>query len=598
MFAAKGGLLLFEGFELRRLTKSGGLALSVLLAAGSSIATAQTPARPAVPPPFGSPLPGIVPSETPRLAPGLPLPSRPTAPAISTEGADHRILTLAVDGVTAFPQDTVAALTAGLTGPAISEGQIEAVRLALTDLYRSQGYVYTTVRAVIRGTELRLQVVEGYVAEVKLDGDIGPAGKQVLRFLNHVVGQVPLKATELERWLLLAQSIPGLSVRSVLNPSLGDPGALSLVAQVSRKSVSGYVSADNRAFNLAGPEQGLGVVNFDSFTEYGERTQLSMFGAFNGTNLFGQASEELFVGGSGLKVKIYGGIGSSTPSGPLAQIGYNGETRVFGGQLSYPLIRSRAQSLNVIGSLDATESNVLNTLGANGASQRSSFDSLRIVRLGADYALLDTVFGPERSGLNGFSAKVSHGLPVLGASRNGDATTPPPRLGENIAFTKLSGEISRTQTLFHPFADATVALAGTVGGQYSNDLLPPSEKYYLGGPSFNRGYYYGQVSGDKAITASAELRLTTPISLPKPFSFELRSQFYVFYDWGAVSQNTALESDVVLRSAGAGVRLFIASATELDLEGVYRLNRYPNGQSVGVPALNSGALYWQIMQRF
>ena len=72
----------------------------------------------------------------------------------------------------------------------------------------------------------------------------------------------------------------------------------------------------------------------------------------------------------------------------------------------------------------------------------------------------------------------------------------------------------------------------------------------------------------------------------------------MFYDWGAVSQNTALESDVVLRSAGTGVRLFIASATELDLEGIYRLSRYPNGQSAGVSALNSAALYWQIMQRF
>jgi hemolysin activation/secretion protein len=565
---------------------------------GGTAARAQVPPRAPVPPPFGSPLPGIAAPEGPTLAPGLPLPPPPSAPAATTEGITHPIATLVVDGVTAFPSNAVSALTGGLTGLAVPEGQIEASRRALVDLYRSQGYVYATVRAIIHGAELRFQVVEGYVAAVKLDGDIGPAGLQVLRFLNHLVGQVPLKTSELERWLLLAQDIPGLTVRSVLNPSLGDPGALTLVAQVSRKVVSGYVSADNRAFALAGPGEGLGVLNIDSLTEFGERTQVSMFGTFDGTNVFGQASEEMFVGGSGLKLKLYGGAGNSTPSGSLAVIGYDGETRVFGGQLTYPLLRSRAESLNLTGSFDATESNILNNLGSNGSTERSSFDSLRVLRFGADYALLDTVLGPDRGGLNGLGAELSQGLTLFGASRDGDTTTPPPRLGEKIDFTKLSGQISRTQTLFHPYTDATIAFAGSIGGQMTNQELPPSEKYYLGGPTFNRGYYYGEVSGDKAVTISAELRLNTPIALPSKIPFELKSQFYLFYDWGGAWQNTPLESDITLRSAGTGVRLFVANAAEIDLEGVYRITLYPTGQSPGVSPVNSAAFYWQVLQRF
>lgn len=279
------------------------------LACAANMALAQVP----TPPPLGSPLPGIVVPEPPRLAPSLPRPAAPTEVAPSQEGAAHPITDVVVDGVTAFPPDTVARLTSALTGPAVAEGQIENARRALTDLYRSEGYVYTTVRAIITATQLRIQVVEGYVADVKLDGDIGPAGVQVLRFLNHLVGQVPLRTAELERWLLLAQDVPGLTVRSVLNPSTGDPGALTLVAQVSRDPFSGYVSADNRAFVLAGPEQALAVANFDSFSAYGERTQLSLFRTFNSTNIFGQASEEVFLGGSGLKLKIYGGAGEATP---------------------------------------------------------------------------------------------------------------------------------------------------------------------------------------------------------------------------------------------------------------------------------------------
>jgi hemolysin activation/secretion protein len=392
-------------------------------------------------------------------------------------------------------------------------------------------------------------------------------------------------SSDLERWLLLAQDIPGLTVRSVLNPSAGDPGALTLVAQVSRKPYSGYVVADNRAFDLVGPQEALGVFNLDSMTQFGERTQLSLFGALDGTNVFGQLSEEFFVGASGLKFRIYAGLGESTPSGQLKTIGYHGGTDVFGFQFAYPLVRSRAQSLVMAASFDALENNVDNNLGQNGSTQRASYDSLRVLRLGETYALLDTVLGADRTGVNTFNARLSQGLSSLGASANGDTYTPPPRIGEVITFTKANGDLSRTQTLFKPFDDATVALVGRLGWQYSNVLLPPAEKYYLGGPQFNRGYYFGQVSGDSAVAATAELQLNTPFPLPKPIPFQLNSQFYAFYDWGEAWQNTRLEADVVLR-------------TELDFEGVYRVNRYPNGQGPDVSPLSSAAFYWQILQRF
>jgi hemolysin activation/secretion protein len=324
-----------------------------------------------------------------------------------------------------------------------------------------------------------------------------------------------------------------------------------------------------------------------------------MFGTFNSTDVFGQASEEFFLGGSGLKLKLYGGAGSSTPSGPLAQIGYDGQTRVFGGLLTYPLLRSREQNLNLTAAFDATESNVLNNEAPGGITQRASFDSLRVLRFGADYALLDNWLGSNRTGLNSANVKLSQGLTILGASTNNEIVPQPPRAGEKINFTKFGGQVSRNQTLFEPYDNATVALYGAIGGQYTNELLPPSEKYYLGGPTFNRGFYYGQVSGDKAVTVSVELRLNTPIPMPSRVPFEVKSQFYLFYDWGGVWQNApaTLEANATLRSAGTGVRLFAGPSTEIDLEGVYRITLYPNGQA-NESALTSAAFYWQVVQHF
>lgn len=332
------GDLLGETIRKRR---SNRLPSAVALAMGLSRApwsatVAQTPPPVfgALPPP-GSPLPGIAPPDEPRLAPGLPRPPTSATPDLATQGATHPIDRVVIDGVTAFPDATIAALANDLTGGAIPEGRIETARRSIIDLYRSSGYIYTTASAVIRGSELRLTVIEGYVADVKLEGDIGPAATQVLRFLNNLIGQKPVSTKLLERWLLLAQDIPGLTVRSTLNPSAGDPGVLTLIAQVSRIPVSGFVSADNRAYDLIGPEQGLIAFNFDSFSEFGERTQISLFRSIGRTNRFGQISSEVYMGGSGLKFRIYGGTGISTPSGGLASIGYLGDTTVMGGAFTH-----------------------------------------------------------------------------------------------------------------------------------------------------------------------------------------------------------------------------------------------------------------------
>jgi hemolysin activation/secretion protein len=72
----------------------------------------------------------------------------------------------------------------------------------------------------------------------------------------------------------------------------------------------------------------------------------------------------------------------------------------------------------------------------------------------------------------------------------------------------------------------------------------------------------------------------------------LQAQFYLFYDWGDAWQNTRLENDVTLQSLGGGVRLSVNTNTDIDLEGVYRGNLYPNGNTN--PGLSAAAFYWQI----
>ncbi len=94
------------------------------------------------------------------------------------------------------------------------------------------------------------------------------------------------------------------------------------------------------------------------------------------------------------------------------------------------------------------------------------------------------------------------------------------------------------------------------------------------------------------------MQLNTPIPLPAKLPVTLNAQFYTFYDWGEAWQNTKLESDVMLNSIGGGVRLFVNQATEVDFEGVYRGNTYPNGTGTSISPLRTAAFYWQVSFRF
>ena len=546
--------------------------------------------------PQGSPIPRILPPAPPSVAPGTDL-TRPAAPA-AAPSATVPIRSVSVAGATAFPAGRVDAATAGLAGPATPVARIEEARAGLVTLYRSQGFVLTTVSATVSPAgDLRFNVVEGRIAEVKLDGNIGPAGVQVLRFLNHLTEQQPIDNATLERWLLLAQDIPGVSVHAVLQPSDTDPGALTLVAQVQRQAVNGLLTVDNRAFRQTGPEQGLAIVDINSFTQFGEKTELSIYHTNGNTQNFGQASSEFFVGGSGLKVRLYGGYGKANPSDFLRVLDYQGFTTTFGAAATYPLIRSREQTLNLVLNLDAVETEIREALGPAGQVERASRDSLRIGRFGAEYAYEDVLAGDARPAVNFASLRISQGIPFLGGTSNGNGT--PGRLNERVNFTKFTAELSRTQTLFVPWDGASVALKARVAGQGSKDILPPSEKYFLGGSEINRGFYSGEVTGDNALAWSFELQLNTGLDL-NVFSYPvpITAQFYAFYDRGETWENRLADPNTRLSSEGIGGRFNITRFTEFDIEGVIRNTRLPVGTQGVVKPLKADAAYWRVLTRF
>jgi hemolysin activation/secretion protein len=555
----------------------------------------------------------------PRLGPSAlpPEPERATGP-----GAERRVAIGRVEflGNEALTEAALRPLVASLAGQTVPLARLEEARFAVLRAYREAGFPYILVAAALvpEGdlATLRLAVTEGFVAAIKLDGEIGPAATQALRFLDRVRGERPIRQATLERALLLVTDIPGVTASGILRPQAGgENGALELVVRLQRRAVSGFLSADNRGSPRTGAWQGLLVAGANSFTSLGERTEASVLLTEGNRQVFGQVSAEAFAGGSGLRLRAHAGMGEVRPGSALAALGYLGETSLGGLGASYPVIRSRPLNLSLTGQLDAFNSYVSVQPDRQQPRQRLGHDRVTSLRFGVEASGRDALLLGGAGAASTFGhLRLSQGLEALGASGTGSAAVQ--RLGSDFGFTKLAGEVTRLQPLARPFEGSVLSLQLTLGGQYSNAVLPPSEKFYLGGNRLGRGFFSGQVSGDNALATSVELQLATGIDLNLPRAAMAAGrlgvgwlngllangeptvglQFYGFYDQGRSFENKLGDPDRRLASWGGGVRAIISDRLQLDLEGLQRLTRMPDGTAT--QALRGEAVFARLLTRF
>jgi hemolysin activation/secretion protein len=519
------------------------------------------------------PVPKVVPSQPPALLPPLAPPV--AAPEAVPPGPPVRIDDVRIEGVTIYDPAALRAGYADLIGQTVTRERLLAELEALQTRYRTDGWILTTVHGEAEQRDGRLvfvvRVTEGYISSVRLEGDIGDAGELAQEILQHLTEKRPTNNADLERYLLLVNDIPGIAAAGVLRRAPPDPGAVELVAQVRRTPFTAQFQYDNRGSREVGPHEALIVGQANAFTRYGTQLEGMFFNTFNREQLFGQIDTTSFLNSEGLKLRGYFGRGNTQPGGALAGIGLNADLQIGGASLSYPIIRSRRLNFSIDGDVDTYDSFVETFIAGGEASETH----LRMLRAGAVLDFQDAVFA-ELPAANSVILKVSHGLTGFGASRN--TSILPARAGNIIDFSKLAGELTRIQSLF-PIGEATTALKLSVGGQFTNDILPPSEEYLLGGTRFGRGFFAGQVSGDRAIGATAELQLNTGWADLSPFgpNQRLDVQFYSFFDYGHAYNLQPATAGRTIDSVGIGMRSDLAPWLFAEIEGLHRFTTHASG---------------------
>lgn len=477
---------------------------------------------------------------------GIPLPST-IAPANATR-IKLRVARFEITGSTVYGAKGFSDLTKPLSGKRIPLSEVYALAARITARYGADGYILS--RAVVppqslspEGAVVRIEVVEGYVDDV-----IWPVGiKERYRdffsdYAAHIVEARPANIKVIERYLLLAGDLPGLSFTSTFRPSTTHTRASTLLVEAQEKPVDLQSTVNNRGSEGRGPWQAQVAGTANNWLGMHEALSINYATAVPSTDQlqFIEGTWRQVLTSEGLTFTLDGSYNTGIPGlGALQSIDYDSTGILVTASLAYPIIRSRDENLVVTGIAftEDVESNVLSTLFTK--------DRVRGVRARVEYDRAD-----ELGGINLIQTTISQGIDGLGSTANDNPLAS--RIGGKVDFTKIETYVSRLQPL--PYLGEGLSLYGAIYGQYSWEPLLLVEQCSYGGATFGRAFDPSSITGDNCLTSLVELRYDLSI----PHNIFTRTQLYGFVDHGLVERELVSAGTPAHEwgsSAGAGVRL-------------------------------------------
>jgi len=504
--------------------------------------------------------------QAPRAQPGgtIALPS-----TIAPSGAETLRLTIrriVITGASVYTEEDLAPLYADLVGPEVSLAAVYEIARRITAKYGAAGYVLS--RAVVppqnlgrRGAVIRIQVVEGYVDRVVWPQERLARYRDFFTdYAAKITSDRPANIRTLERYLLLANDLPGLKFSSSLKPSPTNPNASTLVVEVREKTVDAIARIDNRGTQARGPWQYLGSATVNNIFGAHEAFTLTTAGTFQLKELqYFAAGYRQVLTSEGLTAFANASYGFGKPGTfELESKEYKTRSTVVEAGLSYPVIRAREKNLTLTG-LGFMTNDDGDILGLP-----LSRDRLRGFRLKADADWADSFLG-----INQVNATFSQGIHGLGSTDNPNPALPagpgpdpagPSTNAGRVDFSKIEGTYSRLQPLFGPVSAFFAAY-----GQYAFTPLLISEQCSYGGRFFGRAFDPSQLLGDHCWEVLEKLRYDVAL----PWKQLTRAQLYAYADHGETFNIMPAPGTPVRQSgtsAGAGVRVAWEEIYSADLQ--------------------------------
>jgi hemolysin activation/secretion protein len=408
---------------------------------------------------------------------------------------------------------------------------------------------------------VRLRVVMGRLAAIRVRGDAGRAERTIARYLDRLTQEEVFNTFAAERYLLLAGDLPGYDVRLALRPSPGAPGDLLGEVAVVRTSAEADFTLQNYGSEALGPIGGLVRAQLYGLTGLGDRTTISAFTTidFHEQQTL-QLGHDFRLGAEGLTLAGDVVYSWGRPDVGDANIEIDARTLIANFEASYPFVRRQTATLR-------------GSVGFDYIDQAVDINELQLTRdrLRVAYARLDLqAFDPaSNSYLGGYTPfeprwrlagtlEVRQGLDVLDASTDcrgnlaiclAPGVVPPSRIEADPTAALVRAQAYGE---FRPHSKVAFSLGARA--QVANEPLLSFEEFSAGNFTVGRGYDPGTILGDSGLGFQAEFRVGSIVPRTRD---DLALQPYIFADTAWVwNQDPSLTgaNPQELSSIGAGIR--------------------------------------------
>jgi len=515
------------------------------------------------------------------VQPVAPLPEVEAQPA-PTEEEQGPLITVkrfVFTGNRMLSEEVLQAAVAPLLNRSITVSELKTSISLISAVYRKNGYLVTATWPEQDITEgvVQIHVVESVMGELKFDGSYGKDFKRVkpLVFERYIQAAAPkgqpLNQDKLGAALTLLDDLSGADAAGSLQAGSAE-GSTDVVLKVKDQPLlNGYVLLDNSNGRQTGREKFTATLAMASPSGYGDNLTATALHS-DGTDYL-RLAYKLPVGSSGLQLGVNASAMHYRVTSPeYAESKLSGQSSAYGLLAQYPLMRKQSSKINL--SLELDQKYFKNKGDEAGTVVVTSDYKLQVAALSLSGDRTDTWLAGAQS-----SASVNLGVGRVDMDGSRDTHAEGDRLGANTQgdFVRLRWNLNRNQ-----FLTDSISLNLSGSGEFANNNLDSSEKFYLGGVNGVRAYPTSEGAGSAGVLWVAELFKYFPNNISAS-AFIDRGRVKQFVDNQNLANTAVLSENNAYSLKGYGASLAWQGPYRTNVKATYahRIGHNPNPTANG-----------------
>jgi hemolysin activation/secretion protein len=470
---------------------------------------------------------------TPRVKPTRPPRKAVPTRVVSPTDATVQVRRFEFAGNALLSSDALRAALESFTNRPLTLAQLKEAADAIANTYREAGW---TVRAYLPKQEITNGIVTLHIVEAVFGGAVmvgSPPDRieasRLVNMANTLLPQgQPIHANDIDRALLLMDDLPGIRVTGNLTEGQRDGETNLVISAIDEALTTGNAIVDNQGSRSTGTDRLSINLNLNSPARMGDALTLNALKT-QGSD-YQRVGYTVPVGYSGWRAGVHGSrLSYRVITDEFAALNPHGIATTTGAEISYPLLRSQIQNVNLALSYDDKKFD-------NSSNGVTTSYGIKVYNA--------TLSANQTDAWNG--GGITNANVAL---TSGDKST-------DSRYTKLNVNLSRLQSL-----SADLSLYAAASSQLTNRNLDSSEKIYLGGPIGVRAYPASEAGGSEGHTLTLELR--------QRLSNNLTLSGFYDYGWIKVNRNNnvvspAAPNDYALQ--GYGVSLTWQATPTIDMK--------------------------------